>query len=70
MAVNIDRGQVSVRLTDDQARALERYRITLQKKIRCHAPGWSCSSAHAIRDLILRGLKTEGFISDVVDPPE
>jgi hypothetical protein len=70
MAVNIDRGQISVRLTDEQARALERYRITLQKRVRCHAPVWSCSSAHAIRDLILRGLKAEGFNLEVVDLQE
>jgi hypothetical protein len=70
MAVNIDRGQISVRLTDEQVRALERYRIMLQKRVRCHAPGWLCSSSHAVRDLILRGLKSEGFNFEIGDPPE
>lgn len=59
-----DRGQVSVRLNDPQAKALERYRILLQNRLRKQAPGWVCSTSHAVRDLILRGLKTEDLLSD------
>ena len=69
MAGNPERGQVSVRLEDEQARALERYRITLQKRIRKHAPGWVCTSSHAIRDLIIRGLQAEELLPKV-DVPE
>jgi len=63
-AINEQRGQVSVRLDDLQAKALERYRITLQNRLRKQAPGWVCSTAHAVRDLILRGLKHEELLSD------
>ena len=69
MAGNPERGQVSVRLEDEQARALERYRITLQKRIRKHAPGWVCTSSHAIRDLIIRGLQAEELLPPT-DIPE
>jgi hypothetical protein len=69
VAGNPERGQVSVRLEDEQARALERYRITLQKRIRKHAPGWVCTSSHAIRDLIIRGLQAEELLPKV-DVPE
>jgi hypothetical protein len=65
----VERGQISVRLEDVQARALERYRITLQKRIRKHAPGWVCSSSHAIRDLIIRGLQAEELLPKT-DLPE
>lgn len=64
MAAGIETGQVSVRLTGIHAKALERYRVSLQKRIRSTAPGWNCSTAHAIRDLILRGLKKEGFLTE------
>lgn len=63
MASSLETGQVSVRLTGIHSKALERYRVSLQKRIRSTAPGWNCSTAHAIRDLILRGLKDEGFLT-------
>lgn len=62
--INEQRGQVSVRLDDMQAKALERYRILMQQRLRKQAPGWYCSTANAVRDLILRGLKTEELLND------
>ena len=64
--VSTERGQVSVRLDDAQARALERYRIGLQGRMRKEAPGWVCSTAHAIRHLIIRGL----IDSKLLDPEQ
>jgi hypothetical protein len=54
--ISKDRGQISVRLTDAQAKALERYRVGLQRRMASQTPGWVCSTSHAIRHLILTGL--------------